>query len=119
MAYADDIVLLSTTKEGLQKALDVVHDYCSTWKLKINSAKTKTVVFSRGNRRINASFNINGETLENAKEYKYLGIIIHKKNCSFNPALKYLRTKATRAIFALRSKVNVNKLPIHNCFKTL
>ena len=117
LAYADDIVLLSTTKEGLQKALDVVHDYCSTWKLKINSAKTKTVVFSRGNRRINASFNINGETLENTKEYKYLGIIIHKKNCSFNPALKYLRTKATRAIYALRSKVNVNKLPIHIALK--
>ena len=82
------------------------------WKLKINSSKTKTMIFSRGNRKIETSFKIGDVTLENTKEYKYLGITIHKTNCSFNPALKYLRTKATRALYALRSKVNINKLPI-------
>ena len=40
LAYADDIVLLSTTKEGLQKALDTVQEYCNTWSLKINNSKT-------------------------------------------------------------------------------
>ena len=112
LAYADDIVLLSTTKEGLQKAIDVVQQYCTNWKLKINSSKTKTMIFSRGNQKIKTSFKLGEETLENTKEYKYLGITIHKKNCSFNPALKYLRTKAVRALYALRSKVDINKLPI-------
>ena len=28
LAYADDIVLTSTTKEGLQKALNITHEYC-------------------------------------------------------------------------------------------
>ena len=112
LAYADDIVLLSTTKEGLQKAIDTVQEYCTNWKLKINSSKTKTMIFSRGNQKIKASFRIGETTLENTKEYKYLGITIHKKNCSFNPALKYLRTKAVRALYALRSKVDINKLPI-------
>ena len=36
LAYADDIVLLSTTAEGLQKALDTTEQYCKEWKLNIN-----------------------------------------------------------------------------------
>ena len=117
LAYADDIVLLSTSKEGLQKAIDTVQQYCTDWKLKMNSSKTKTMIFSRGNQKINCTFSINGVPLENTKEYKYLGIPVHKKNCSFNTALKYLRTKATRALFALRSKVSINQLPLHVALK--
>ena len=70
------------------------------------------MIFSVGNQKIKAEFHINGVALENTREYKYLGITIHKKNCSFNPALKYLRTKATRALYAIRSKVNINQLSI-------
>ena len=112
LAYADDIVLLSTSSEGLQKALDTIQLYCTKWGLKINNTKTKTIIFSRGNKRISKTFSLNGDELENAKEYKYLGILIHKKNCSFSPAIKYLKNKATRAVYALRSKININQLPI-------
>ena len=97
--------------------LNIVQEYCTNWKLKINSSKTKTMIFSRGNQKINTSFKLGEETLENTKEYKYLGITIHKKNCSFNPALKYLRTKAVRAPYALRSKVDISKLPISIALK--
>ena len=117
LAYADDIVLLSTSKEGLQKAIDITEKYCQTWMLKINRSKTKSMVFSRGNQKINTVFNINGEILENVKEFKYLGITIHKKSCSFTPTLKYFRVKATRALFALRSKINFNNLPIKVALK--
>ena len=117
LAYADDIVLLSTSKEGLQKAIDTVQQYCTDWRLKMNSSKTKTMVFSRGNQKINCTFSINGVPLENTKEYKYLGIPVHKKNCSFNTALKYLRTKATRALFALKSKINITQVPVHLALK--
>ena len=51
LTYADDIVLLSTTKEGLEIAIDTVHKYCINWKLKIDSSKTKTLIFSRGNQK--------------------------------------------------------------------
>ena len=29
--YADDLVILSPTKEGLQQSLDLLHQYCRTW----------------------------------------------------------------------------------------
>ena len=83
----------------------------------INHSKTKSMVFSRGNQKCKASFTVNGVELENVKEFKYLGITVHKKGCSFNPTLKYLRTKATRALYALRAKVNINNLPIKVALK--
>ena len=117
LAYADDIVILSTTAKGLQKALDITEKYCEKWRLTINHKKTKSMVFSRGNQKIKASFSMNGIELENVAEFKYLGITVHKKGCSFNPTLKYLRTKATRAIYALRAKVNINSLPLQVALK--
>lgn len=121
LAYADDIilllVLLSKSKQGLQRALDTVERYCEEWRLKINHKKTKTVVFSRGNQMIKAAFTINGVALENVKEFKYLGITVHKKNCNFTPTLKYLRVRATRAFYALKSRVNIYNLPLRVALK--
>ena len=55
--------------------------------------------------------------LENTKEYKYLGIMINKKNCTFSPAIKALRIKATRALYAIKAKININNLPIKLALK--
>ena len=51
LAYADDIVLLSTTAEGLQKALDTTEQYCKEWKLNINHKKTKCMTFTGGTQK--------------------------------------------------------------------
>ena len=39
--YADDLVLMSQTKEGLQKCLDRLYEYCQKWKLVVNTDKKK------------------------------------------------------------------------------
>ena len=39
--YADDTVILSETKEGMQQALDIFESYCEIWRLQVNVAKTK------------------------------------------------------------------------------
>ena len=43
--------------------------------------------------------------------------MLQKKNCSFTSALKNLRTRATRALYSLGAKVNINRLPIHIALK--
>ena len=45
---ADDITLFSDTPEGLQDGFDALSSYCDRWKLKVNSEKTKRVVFRKG-----------------------------------------------------------------------
>ena len=45
--YADDTVIMSETKEDLQKQLNVFSEYCKYWQLKVNVEKNKIFVFSR------------------------------------------------------------------------
>ena len=112
MAYADDIVLVSTTKEGLQKAINATYNYCKKWKLEVNSKKTKCVTFTKGTQKENHIFRIGEQSLENTREMKYLGISMNKQNASFTPAVEALKTKATRALYGLRSKIDFRQLPV-------
>ena len=49
LMFADDLIILSATKEGLQKSLDALSSYSQKGKLEINYKKTKCMSFSRGN----------------------------------------------------------------------
>jgi hypothetical protein len=48
LLYADDLVLLSSTEQGLQQQLDVLHSWCERWKLTVNVEKSKVMHFRRG-----------------------------------------------------------------------
>ena len=50
LMYVDDLVLMSASKEGLQKCLNDLHIYCKQWKLKLNTDKTKTLIFNKSGR---------------------------------------------------------------------
>jgi hypothetical protein len=43
--YADDVILLSETLEGLQNCLEKLHKYCEVWGLQVNIKKTKSMIF--------------------------------------------------------------------------
>ena len=47
LMYADDVVLLSSSKEGLQHSLSSLQKYCDSWNLKINIEKTKILIFNK------------------------------------------------------------------------
>ena len=48
LLYADDTIILAENEKELQLALDKVHQYCTMYKLSVNIAKSKIIVFSRG-----------------------------------------------------------------------
>ena len=75
------------------------------------------MTFTRGTQKEKTIFTIDGMGLENTNEYKYLGIMINKKNCTFLPALKALRIKATRVLYAIKSKIDIHNLPIKLALK--
>jgi hypothetical protein len=57
--YADDMVLLSPTAEGLQEKLNLLNTYCKDWCLKVNTQKTKVIVLMLlGNTLISPSVSI-------------------------------------------------------------
>ena len=47
LMYADDIVLLSNSKEEFQNSLSNLKEFCDSWNLKINIDKTKIITFNK------------------------------------------------------------------------
>lgn len=48
LLFADDLLMISDTVNGLQKKLNVPQKYCLKWNLTVNMDKSKVVVFKRG-----------------------------------------------------------------------
>ena len=47
LLFAEDLVLLSPTKEGLQQHLELLHRFYQTWALTVNLSKSKIMVFQK------------------------------------------------------------------------
>ena len=116
LMYADDLIILSLSHEGLQKCLDELSRYCKEWSLKVNNEKTKCIKFLKVSKLCNKSFNTGNTPLENVKEFTYLGVTINGAG-SFQPAMRDLSDKANRAICSLNSRYKLNKLPLNIAFK--
>ena len=46
LLYADDIILHSSSGNGLQRSLDVLDEFCIYWKLDVNYEKIIVMVFN-------------------------------------------------------------------------
>ena len=76
-AYVDDLVLLSPTSSGLKKLIDYLSDLLDIHELKINTDKTKVVIFSKKIVRKQFEFKPNDKILEVVDHIKYLGCILN------------------------------------------
>ena len=112
LLYADDLVILSTTKEGLQKSLNSASEYFHKWNLEINYDKSKCMTFNKRGDKGKHIFNIKGNQLKNVKSYKYLGMVISSKKCLLSETLDHLSVKANKALFSLKTNLNLLKMPI-------
>ena len=54
VSWADDLMLISTSAEGLQACLNRLHTYCYRWGLEINTDKTKIMVLGKSSQRTNS-----------------------------------------------------------------
>ena len=77
MLYADDAVVFAKSPEVLQSILADIESYCNIWGLKINTAKTKAMIFEKG-RHSHFDFYLNNVRLEVVTSFKYLGIHFFK-----------------------------------------
>ena len=97
MIFADDIVLLSTSAQGLRKHLETLENYCSKWNIQINEAKTKVSMFGTN---YTYQFHCNSLPLEVVEDYKYLGLWISKRN--FKKAIHHVSCQSKKIIFVLK-----------------
>ena len=105
--WADDIILLSETECGLNKLLGELKLYSDTNQLKINTDKTKCMIFNKTGRLIRRNFYLGTTRLENVRSYKYLGLSITPSG-EIRSALDDLRSRALKAYMALKNKLGTS-----------
>ena len=98
IVYADDIILLSPSRMGLQAMMNICQKFAATHNLKFSTnrdpdkSKTKCIHFSRKRQNL-ASITLNGDKLPWVESAKHVGNILERDN-SFT---KDVRSK--RAVF--------------------
>ena len=80
--------------------MDTLQSFCDEFKLEV-------MTFTEGNHTEKLPFKLKNTNIENVKEFKYLGVIISKRNCSFQLNLKELSKKGLNAVFSLNSKIKL------------
>ena len=77
---ADDLVLLSQSRSGLEESLTQLESYIERWRLEINQKKSKMLIFGSKSQRnlvyITSKWCFGGELLQCADEYVYLGVTL-------------------------------------------
>ena len=104
LLYADDLVLISESEEGLQDLLDKLYQFASSWFLEINPKKTKCVTFSRSVKGTNKTMVFGDTVISYADSYCYLGNLL-SSNGSLNKAGHTLHDKAIKAMYAITRKI--------------
>ena len=100
--WADDLVILSESEEGLNKKLSELALFADEYALTINSEKTKAMIFNKTGRLIRRNFKYKNTNIETVREYKYLGFVLVPSG-SIIPGIIDLKSRGNRAIAKIRS----------------
>jgi exonuclease III len=105
LLFADDMVIMSETADGLQKCLNSLSMYCEKWRLQVNIAKTKVIIFNRGGHKISKyKFMYNQQIVEVVQNHIYLGVMFNASG-SFKQAIHNLNDKAKKSYYSLIKKL--------------
>ena len=69
--WADDIIILSETEDGLRKILKSMEEYCKENELTLNTEKNKCMIFNKGGHLLRKHFQFNDTMLETVRSYKF------------------------------------------------
>ena len=114
--FADDcLIYRQIITEGdeklLQTDLDNLIRWASTWGMRFDASKCKTMRISRKRDPGEPAYEMNGERLEATKESTYLGIIL-QNDLGWGKQTQYAVTKATRVL-------NFIKINFYMCSKNV
>ena len=106
LLFADDLVLLSLSKEGLQYKVAKLAEYCDKWGLKVNFNKTKILIFNKQGAFINkVKFFIRGREIESVNQYNYLGFTLISSGKK-HMGIENLINKGRRAWFSIQRMIS-------------
>ena len=107
--FADDVVLLSPSRYGLQMLLNICVAYCKKFCLDFNVTKSKVMIVGKPIQTQISPLYLNNEPLEFVNSYKYLGVeICTGKSISFSVVA------ALRSFHRAANAILYNRVKPHN-----
>jgi len=105
--YADDILLLADTPQGMQRLLDHLSTFCTIFGLEVNTTKTKLVCFCplRGMGPATVHLTYRGASISQVPHFDYLGLTFHHKQGLYRSNEASALAKGRRALFALTAQL--------------
>lgn len=101
--YADDLVVVATSRARFRKQLRTLHTYCLENRLEVNTTKSKALIFRRSGRTCkNDVFNFNDSPIEIVSEIEYLGVIFSNSG-KYERAARSAVSKASFTSHRIRS----------------
>ena len=102
MIWADDILMLSESEDGLQRELNTLGVYCSNNKLSVNTDQTECMICKKTVRLMENKFFFNDTMIKNVRKYKYLGFLVTPSG-EIKSGLKDLRIRSLKALTKTKS----------------
>ena len=94
LLFADDLAILASSQEDLQRALERFAAECEAAGMRISTAKTESMVFSR--HPLDCTLYVNGVQIRQAQEFKYLGVMFTsdgRQDREIDRRIRYQRKK--------------------------
>ena len=104
LIWADDILLLSKSKAGMENMLSALKHFSDKNGMTLNIKKTKIMIFNKSGRHIREKFFFGKDRLETTRQYKYLGFLVTPSG-EINSGLKDLKDRAFSAFYKLKNKM--------------
>ena len=114
--YADDLVLLSETKEGLQEQLNGLEKFAQEKELTVNTKKSVVMVFNKAGRKTSDTLLYENKRLEIVQSFTYLGIEFAASG-TLSYGVKALIAKAKKAMMPLFRTITQFNLPFRNILR--
>ena len=79
LLYADDLAIFADSDDNLNKAFDVVNEWCKVCDLKVNVEKCNVIHFRRKKtEQTRCVFKIGEQIIQTTQSYKYLGVVLNE-----------------------------------------
>jgi hypothetical protein len=100
LMFADDVVMLASSWQALQRAFDIAGKFSKKWRFKFNFGVDKTAVMVFGGVREGEEWTLAGRVLPVVQNYRYLGVrLVSGKGGRWKVRREELLTKARGAFW--------------------
>jgi hypothetical protein len=112
--YADDIILLSTCSEELQKMVDTASDYGKKYEIKFNPEKTICMTISARRNPTKLSLKMDSQAIKIVHSFKYLGTKLASKMQNTEHVQSRMENTIKRCFMMERSGFNSTEISPHH-----